>query len=37
VPGLTENGGKNIKMDGKEKNVLPISTAKYSSAGGSRG
>jgi iron complex outermembrane receptor protein len=34
VPGLAKDGGKNIKMpDGKEKNVLPVSTAGYSPCG----
>ena len=29
VPGLTKDGGKNIRMkDGKEKNVMPVSTAR---------
>jgi hypothetical protein len=27
VPGLAKDGGKNVKMkDGKEKNVMPVST-----------
>jgi hypothetical protein len=30
VPGLAKDGGKNFKMkDGKEKNVVPVSTAEY--------
>jgi hypothetical protein len=30
VPGLTKDGGNNIKLsDGKEKNVLPVSTVEY--------
>jgi iron complex outermembrane recepter protein len=30
VPGYAKDGGKNVKMkDGKEKNVLPVSTAEY--------
>ena len=30
VPGLAKKGGKNVKMkDGKEKQVLPVSTAEY--------
>jgi iron complex outermembrane receptor protein len=30
VPGLSKEGGKNVKMkDGKEKNVVPVSTAEY--------
>jgi hypothetical protein len=30
VPGFAKDGGKNVKMkDGKEKNVLPVSTAEY--------
>jgi hypothetical protein len=34
VPGLAKDGGKNVKMpDGKEKNVLPVSTAGYSPCG----
>jgi iron complex outermembrane receptor protein len=34
VPGLAKDGGKNIKMkDGKEKNVMPVSTAEYNACG----
>jgi iron complex outermembrane recepter protein len=33
VAGLAKDGGKNVKMDGKEKNVLPISTAEYNRCG----
>jgi iron complex outermembrane recepter protein len=34
VPGLAKDGGKNVKMpDGKEKNVLPVSTAEYGPCG----
>jgi iron complex outermembrane receptor protein len=34
VPGSTKDGGKNVKMpDGKEKNVLPVSTAQYNPCG----
>jgi len=30
VPGYVKDGGKNVKMkDGKEKNVVPVSTAEY--------
>jgi iron complex outermembrane recepter protein len=30
VPGFTKDGGKNVKMPGgKEKNVVPVSTAEY--------
>jgi outer membrane receptor protein involved in Fe transport len=30
VPGLAKDGGKNMKMkDGKEKEVLPLSSAEY--------
>jgi outer membrane receptor protein involved in Fe transport len=30
VPGFAKDGGKNMKMkDGKEKNVVPVSTAEY--------
>src|SRR5437667_3720345 len=34
VPGLAKDGGKNVQMpDGKEKNVLPVSTAEYGPCG----
>jgi iron complex outermembrane recepter protein len=33
VPGVAKDGGKNVKMDGKEKNVLPVSTAEYKPCG----
>jgi iron complex outermembrane receptor protein len=33
VPGFAKDGGKNVKMDGKEKNVLPVSTAEYNPCG----
>ena len=34
VPGLAKDGGKNVKMnDGKEKNVIPVSTAEYNPCG----
>jgi hypothetical protein len=34
VPGLAKDGGKNVKMkDGKEKNVIPVSTAEYNACG----
>src|SRR6059058_4776931 len=34
VPGLAKDGGKNVKApDGKEKRVLPVSTAEYSPCG----
>jgi iron complex outermembrane recepter protein len=34
VPGLAKDGGKNVKMkDGKEKNLLPVSTAEYNPCG----
>jgi hypothetical protein len=34
VPGLAKDGGKNVKMnDGKEKNVMPASTAAYNRCG----
>jgi len=30
VPGYAKDGGKNVKMaNGKEKNVLPVSTVEY--------
>jgi iron complex outermembrane receptor protein len=34
VPGFAKDGGKNVKIkDGKEKSVMPVSTAKYNSCG----
>jgi outer membrane receptor protein involved in Fe transport len=34
VPGSAKDGGKNVKMhDGKEKNVIPVSTAEYHPCG----
>ena len=34
VPGFSKDGGKNVKMkDGKEKNVMPVSTATYNECG----
>jgi iron complex outermembrane receptor protein len=34
VPGYGKDGGKNVKMkDGKEKNVMPVSTAEYNPCG----
>ncbi len=33
VPGFAKDGGKNVKMDGKEKNVMPVSTAEYNPCG----
>ena len=34
VPGLAKDGGKNVKApDGKEKRVLPVSTAEYNPCG----
>ena len=34
VAGFAKDGGKNVKMpDGKEKNVVPISTAEYGACG----
>jgi len=34
VPGFAKDGGKNLKMkDGKEKNVIPVSTAEYNPCG----
>jgi iron complex outermembrane receptor protein len=34
VPGLAKDGGKNAKTkDGKEKNVIPVSTAEYNPCG----
>ena len=34
VPGLTKDGGKNIRMkDGEAKNLMPVSTARYNPCG----
>jgi iron complex outermembrane recepter protein len=34
VPGFAKDGGKNVKMkDGKEKNVVPVSTSEYNPCG----
>jgi len=34
VPGFSKEGGKNVKMqDGKDKNVMPVSTAEYNPCG----
>ena len=34
IPGFAKDGGKNVKMnDGKDKNVMPVSTATYSECG----
>jgi hypothetical protein len=34
VPGLAKDGGKSVKMqDGKEKNVMAVSTAEYNPCG----
>ena len=34
VPGLAKDGGKSVKMkDGKEKNVMPVSTTEYNPCG----
>jgi iron complex outermembrane receptor protein len=34
VPGLAKNSGKNVNMkDGKQKNVMPVSTAEYNLCG----
>ncbi|PYJ52930.1 MAG: hypothetical protein DME82_15305 [Verrucomicrobia bacterium] len=34
VPGFAKDGGKNFKVkDGKEKNVMPVSTAEYNPCG----
>ena len=38
VPGFAKDGGKNVKMkDGKEKNVIPVSTAEYNPVDGAGG
>ena len=33
VPGLAKDGEKGVKMDDKEKNVMPVSTAEYNPCG----
>ena len=34
MPGLAKDGGKNVETkDGKEKNILPVSTAEYNPCG----
>jgi iron complex outermembrane receptor protein len=33
VPGLAKDGGKNVRANGKDKSVLPVSTAEYNSCG----
>jgi outer membrane receptor protein involved in Fe transport len=34
VPGFAKDGGKHVKMqDGKEKNIIPVSTAEYNPCG----
>jgi len=34
VPGLAKDGGKSVQMkEGKEKNVVPLSTAEYNPCG----
>jgi hypothetical protein len=34
VPGFAKDGGKNVKMtEGKEKNLIPVSTAEYNPCG----
>jgi outer membrane receptor protein involved in Fe transport len=33
VAGLAKNGGKNVITNGKEKNVLPVSSAEYNPCG----
>jgi outer membrane receptor protein involved in Fe transport len=34
VPGFAKDGGKNVKLkDGKQKNVIPVSTAEYNPCG----
>jgi outer membrane receptor protein involved in Fe transport len=34
VPGFAKDGGKSVKItDGKEKNVMPVSTAEYNPCG----
>ncbi len=33
MPGFAKDGGKNAKIDGKEKNVIPVSAAEYNPCG----
>ncbi|HST30570.1 MAG TPA: TonB-dependent receptor [Chthoniobacterales bacterium] len=33
VAGYSKDGGKNVKMSGKDKNVMPVSTAEYNPCG----
>jgi iron complex outermembrane receptor protein len=34
VPGFSKDGGKNVRMkDGKDKNIMPVSTAEYNPCG----
>jgi outer membrane receptor protein involved in Fe transport len=33
VPGFAKDGGKNVRTDGKEKNMMPVSTAEYNACG----
>jgi hypothetical protein len=33
VAGQSKDGGKNVKMEGKDKNVMPVSTAEYNPCG----
>jgi len=33
VAGYSKDGGKNVKMAGKDKNVMPVSTAEYNPCG----
>ena len=33
MPGLAKDGRKNVKKDGKEKNVTPVSSAEYHPCG----
>lgn len=33
VAGYSKDGGKNVKHDGKDKNVMPVSTAEYNPCG----
>lgn len=33
VAGYSKDGGKNVKMGGKDKNVMPVSTAEYNPCG----
>jgi hypothetical protein len=33
VPGVAKDGSKNVKVNDREKNVVPVSTAEYNACG----